>query len=394
MKKLERQMYVNQWKGDIKDNVLAGILIALSALPGAIAYSFIVGMNPSIGLLSMGIMMIVLSLTAGRTLMITGPSSGIALVAAPLVMYHGVGYLICATIVMGILQLGMGALNVGRLIERIPQAVVIGFMNALALLLMSSQIDNIFNISIATYVFAIVSFLIIWFAPRFISFIPAPLISIIVLTIIAHLIHPKLHYVKDLADIYVVLPKLQWSQFHLFTESHALMVIVGYGITMAIVGTLQSLLTAQALDVLTNEKSCLNQESAAQGLANLAAGLFGGFGGSALVGQSKFNVKVGATARYATLVTALFLLLTIYVLGPIIALIPMVVLATVLVSIALNTFDRRTIQAIKAKPLLNTATIIGTMIVTLVTNNLAFGVAAGSAIYLVIYVVSKGRESL
>ncbi|WP_412518065.1 SulP family inorganic anion transporter [Staphylococcus simulans] len=391
---MNRQMYVDQWKGDIKDNVLAGILIALSALPGAIAYSFIVGMNPSIGLLSMGIMMIVLSLTAGRTLMITGPSSGIALVAAPLVMHHGVGYLICATIVMGLLQLALGFLNIGRLIERIPQAVVIGFMNALALLLMSSQIDNIFNISIATYVLAIASFLIIWLAPRFISFIPAPLISIIVLTVTAHLMHLKLHYVKDLAEIYVVLPKLQLTQFHLFMDSHAIWIILGYGITMAIVGTLQSLLTAQALDVMTHEHSRLNQESAAQGLANLAAGLFGGFGGSALVGQSKFNVKVGATARYATLVTAVFLLLTIYVLGPVIALIPMVVLATVLVSIALNTFDRRTFQAIKAAPVLNTATIVVTMVVTLVTNNLAFGVAAGSVIYVMIDLVSKGRESL
>lgn len=385
------QNYINQWKGDIKDNVLAGILIALSALPGAIAYSFIVGMNPSIGLLSMGVMMIVLSITAGRPLMITGPSSGIALVAAPLVAHHGVGYLICASVVMGLLQLVMGALNIGKLIQRIPTAVVIGFMNALALLLMSSQINNIFGVSFATYIFAIISFLIIAYAPKVISFLPAPLISIVILTIAAHLFHPKLKYVHDLAYIYVVLPKLQIKDFHLFAHSEALLIILGYGITMAIVGTLQSLLTAQALDVMTHQKSSLNQESAAQGLANLAAGLVGGFGGSALVGQSKFNVKVGATARYATLVTALFLLLTIYVLGPVIALIPMAVLATVLVSIAFNTFDRRTLQAIREAPVQNTATIVITMAVTLTTNNLAFGVASGTLIYFMIHFAVKGR---
>lgn len=391
---MNSQNYLAQWKGNMKDNVLAGILIALSALPGAIAYSFIVGMNPSIGLLSMGIMMIVLSFTAGRTLMITGPSSGIALVAAPLVMHHGVSYLICATIVMGILQIIMGLLNIQKLIQRIPTAVVIGFMNALALLLMSSQIRNIFGISFATYVFAVLSFLIIWLVPKVMTVIPAPLISIILLTALAHTFHFDLKFVHDLADIHVVLPHLQLHAMHLFGQNHALMIILGYGVTMAIVGTLQSLLTAQALDVLTYDKSNNNQEAIAQGLANLAAGLFGGFGGSALVGQSKFNVKIGATSRYATIVTALFLLLTIYVFGPIISLIPMVVLATVLVSIAFNTFDRRTILTIKQAPIKNTVTIGLTMIVTLTTNNLAFGVGAGAAVYLIfnLYLRNKGRD--
>lgn len=386
------ERYAEEWQGNIKDNVFAGILIALSALPGAIAYSFIVGMNPSIGLLSMGIMTIVLSLTAGRTLMITGPSSGIALVAAPLVASHGPMYLIAASMVMGVLQILFGIFKVGWLIDRIPIAVVIGFMNALALLLMSSQVPSIFGISTATYIFAILSFLIIWLVPRWIKFIPAPLISIIILTIIAHTIHPHLKYVHDLADIHVVIPKLQWEVLPLFTNTHALLVILGYGLTMAIVGTLQSLLTAKALDVLTNVRSNENQESMAQGLANFASGLFGGFGGSALVGQSKFNVKIGATARFSTLVTAFFLLLTIYVLGPVISLIPMVVLATVLISIAFNTFDRRTWIAIKKAPVQNTATILITMIVTLTTNNLAFGVISGTIIYFIVKFFKKGWD--
>ena len=210
------------------------------------------------------------------------------------------------------------------------------------------------------------------------------------LTIVAHTLHPNLKYVHDLADIHVVIPKVQWEVLPLFTQTHALGIILGYGLTMAIVGTLQSLLTAKALDVLTNVRSNENQESAAQGLANFASGLFGGFGGSALVGQSKFNVKIGATARFSTLVTAFFLLLTIYVLGPVISLIPMVVLATVLVSIAFNTFDRRTWTAIKEAPVRNTATILITMVVTLATNNLAFGVLSGTAIYLVFYFFGKG----
>lgn len=384
------ESYAEEWQGSAKDNIFAGILIALSALPGAIAYSFIVGMNPSIGLLSMGIMMVVLSFTAGRTLMITGPSSGIALVAAPLVASHGPMYLIAASMVMGVLQMLFGAFKVSRLIDRIPVAVVIGFMNALALLLMSSQVPSIFGISTATYIFAVLSFLIIWLVPRWIRFIPAPLVSIVVLTLVAHTLHPNLKYVHDLADIHVVIPKLQWEVLPLFTHTHALGIILGYGLTMAIVGTLQSLLTAKALDVLTNVRSNENQESAAQGLANFASGLFGGFGGSALVGQSKFNVKIGATARFSTLVTAFFLLLTIYVLGPVISLIPMVVLATVLVSIAFNTFDRRTWAAIKEAPVRNTATILITMVVTLATNNLAFGVLSGTAIYLVFYFFGKG----
>lgn len=384
--------YVKQWSGDLSQNMLTGILLALALLPGAIAFSFIAGVSPTIGMLSTGLMMLVLSFTGNRTLMVSAPSSGVSLVVAPLMASHGLKALILATLFMGVIQIILGYCHINKLLDFVPTAVVIGFMNALGLLLFTSQLKHIFNVSASTYVFAIASFFIIWLAGQYIKLIPAPLIAIIILTLLAGVIKPNIQYVSDTASIHIKMPIP--SIPNEMSDLNIVMVALLYGVAMAIVAVIQTTLTAQMVDVVTSTTSDKNKESIGQGIANFIVGLFGGFGGSALVGQSRFNIAMGANSRVSTFITGSFLLICLFIFGEIIGRIPMAVLATVLITISLGTFDRRTVPFIRKAPLLNSTLIISTVLLILITNNLALGVVVVTISYYMIFrfINKKGRD--
>ncbi len=384
--------YVKQWSGDLSQNMLTGILLALALLPGAIAFSFIAGVSPTIGMLSTGLMMLVLSFTGNRTLMVSAPSSGVSLVVAPLMASHGLKALILATLFMGVIQIILGYCHINKLLNFVPTGVVIGFMNALGLLLFTSQLKHIFNISASTYAFAIASFFIIWLAGQYIKLIPAPLIAIIILTLLAGVIKPNIQYVSDMASIHIKMPIP--SIPNEMSDLNIVMVALLYGVAMAIVAVIQTTLTAQMVDVVTSTTSNKNKESIGQGIANFIVGLFGGFGGSALVGQSRFNIAMGANSRVSTFITGSFLLICLFIFGEIIGRIPMAVLATVLITISLGTFDRRTVPFIRKAPLLNSTLIISTVLLILITNNLALGVVVVTISYYMIFrfINKKGRD--
>ena len=384
--------YVKQWSGDLSQNMLTGILLALALLPGAIAFSFIAGVSPTIGMLSTGLMMLVLSFTGNRTLMVSAPSSGVSLVVAPLMASHGLKALILATLFMGVIQIILGYCHINKLLNFVPTGVVIGFMNALGLLLFTSQLKHIFNISASTYAFAIASFFIIWLAGQYIKLIPAPLIAIIILTLLAGVIKPNIQYVSDMASIHIKMPIP--SIPNEISDLNIVVIALLYGIAMAIVAVIQTTLTAQMVDVVTSTTSDKNKESIGQGIANFIVGLFGGFGGSALVGQSRFNIAMGANSRVSTFITGSFLLICLFIFGEIIGRIPMAVLATVLITISLGTFDRRTVPFIRKAPLLNSTLIISTVLLILITNNLALGVVVVTISYYMIFrfINKKGRD--
>ncbi|WP_426461917.1 SulP family inorganic anion transporter [Staphylococcus equorum] len=384
--------YVKQWSGDLSQNMLTGILLALALLPGAIAFSFIAGVSPTIGMLGTGLMMLVLSFTGNRTLMVSAPSSGVSLVVAPLMASHGLKALILATLFMGVIQIILGYCHINKLLNFVPTGVVIGFMNALGLLLFTSQLKHIFNISASTYAFAIASFFIIWLAGQYIKLIPAPLIAIIILTLLAGVIKPNIQYVSDMASIHIKMPIP--SIPNEMSDLNIVMVALLYGVAMAIVAVIQTTLTAQMVDVVTSTTSDKNKESIGQGIANFIVGLFGGFGGSALVGQSRFNIAMGANSRVSTFITGSFLLICLFIFGEIIGRIPMAVLATVLITISLGTFDSRTVPFIRKAPLLNSTLIISTVLLILITNNLALGVVVVTISYYMIFrfINKKGRD--
>ena len=235
--------YIEQWKGNIVQNTLSGVLLALALLPGAIAFSFIAGVNPTIGMLSTGLMMLVLSLTGNRTLMVSAPSSGVSLVVAPLAASHGLQAVILATLFMGIIQISFGYFQINKWLELIPVGVVIGFMNALGILLFTSQLKNILGISMATYIVAIMSFFIIWLGAQHIKIIPAPLISIIILTIFSWVLKPDIKYVHDLSSIHIKLP---YPTIPIeILNVNFLLITLFYGLMMAIVAIVQTTFTGK-----------------------------------------------------------------------------------------------------------------------------------------------------
>lgn len=384
--------YLRQWQAKYYSNdIIIGILLALALLPGAIAFSFIAGVSPAIGLLSTSIIMLVISITGNRRFMVTAPSSGVSLVAAPIVAQHGLNYLLLATFTMGIIQIIFGLCHINKLLDLIPNTVVIGFMNALGILLFTSQLSNVFFISTMTYVFVGMSFLIIWLMPKFTRIVPSPLIAIIVLTLCAWYFHPDIKYVEDLSKVHILLPKL-FLPLHAL-NIHSIGTILFYGLMMAIVATVQTTLTARLIDELSQTNSNKNKESIGQGIATLITSLFGGIGGSALVGQSRFIVSMGVTSRITTLVTGVFLFVSLFAFSNIIGKIPMSVLATVLITISLTTFDRRTKSYIQSAPIKNGIVIIVTMAIILASNNLAYGVLFGTAFYYTINYIFETKRS-
>ncbi|UMT77808.1 SulP family inorganic anion transporter [Staphylococcus roterodami] len=387
MTDIKIRKYIESWQGHYSQNILVGVLLALALLPVAIAFSFIVHINPSIGLMTCGMMMFLMSIFGKRLAMVSGPSSGISIVAAPLVIKYGTEYLYAATVVMGILLIILGLAHINRLLKLIPDTVVIGFMNALGILLLVTQVKYIFGISIATYVTAILTVVVMIVSTKFIKVIPSPLVAIIVISLGAYLLKPKLLYVYDLAQIQIVLPTIHVPNE--FWHWSSLKIVLVYGTTMAVISVIQTHLTNQMIDDLTNSKTNKNNEIIGQGISNLLIGFLGGYGSSGLVGQSKYFYRMGATSRLATLSTGIFLLLCVELLSPVIEHIPMVVLAVVLVSVSLNTFDRRTWVHMKSSPIKNGTLMLFTMLLILFTNNLAIGVIVGAVVYYLWQFISK-----
>ncbi|MGE7147454.1 SulP family inorganic anion transporter [Staphylococcus hominis] len=318
---------------------------------------------------------VVTAVVGGRAAMISGATGAVALLVVPLVKDHGVEYLLAATILMGIIQLILGLLKVGRLMKFIPHSVMIGFVNALGIMIFMSQIEHIFGISISTYIYVIVTLLIVYIIPRFFKVIPAPLIAIIVLTALYMYTGSDVRTVGDLGDIKQSLPHFLIPNVPFNFET--LQIIFPYSLSMAIVGLVESLLTAKIVDDATDTYSSKNRESRGQGIANIITGLFGGMGGCAMIGQSVINVKSGANSRLSTFTAGIVLIFMIIVLGGIVVQIPMPILAGIMVMVSVGTFDWTSFKYIQKAPKTDAVVMVLTVIIVLMTHNLAIGVVVG-----------------
>ncbi|MDH9160730.1 MULTISPECIES: SulP family inorganic anion transporter [Staphylococcus] len=356
-------------------NILAGIVVALALIPEALSFSIIAGVDPMVGLYSSFIIAVVISFVGGRPAMISAATGSVALVIVPLVKDHGVQYLLAATILMGIIQIIFGILKVGRLMKFIPNSVMIGFVNALAILIFMTQLKHIFGISIPTYLFVIFTLLIVYLLPRVFNRIPAPLVAIVLLTTIAIVSGANVKTVGDLGEIKRSLP-------HFFVPDvpfnfETLQIIFPYALSMAIVGLVESLLTARIVDQATDTYSNKNQESRGQGIANMITGFFGAMGGCAMIGQSVINVRSGATTRLSTFTAGIFLIILIMVFGEWVVQIPMPILAGIMIMVSVGTFDWRSFKFIKKAPRTDAFVMILTVAIVLISNNLALGVIVG-----------------
>ncbi|EHY93664.1 sulfate permease [Staphylococcus saprophyticus subsp. saprophyticus KACC 16562] len=365
----------SEWLTAPGTNVLAGIVVALALIPEAISFSIIAGVDPMVGLYSSFIIAVVISFVGGRPAMISAATGSVALVIVPLVKDHGVQYLLAATILMGIIQIIFGILKIGRLMKFIPNSVMIGFVNALAIMIFMTQIKHIFGISIPTYLFVISTLLIIYLLPRVFNKVPAPLVAIILLTITYLITDAKVETVGDLGAINRSLPQffIPDVPFNLQT----LQIIFPYSLSMAIVGLVESLLTARIVDQATDTYSSKNQESRGQGIANVVTGFFGAMGGCAMIGQSVINVRSGATTRLSTFTAGIFLIILIIIFGDWVVQIPMPILAAIMVMVSIGTFDWRSFKFIKKAPRTDAFVMILTVAIVLISNNLALGVIVG-----------------
>jgi len=382
------------WFADPKANLLSGLVVALALIPEAISFSIIAGVDPKVGLYASFSIAIIISLTGGRSGMISAATGAMALVIVPLVAEYGTGYLFAATILAGLLQVGFGYLGVGALMRFIPRTVMLGFVNALALLIFLAQIphivlsgdvqgDGVFALNLA---FIAAGLAIIYGLPRITKAVPSALVAIVVLAAISMTFDLNLPTVGDMGALpgSLPLPGLPDVPFSLET----LRIILPFSITLALVGLLESLLTAQLLDDLTDTSSDKNLESRGQGVANVFTGFFGGMAGCAMIGQSMINYRTGGRTRLSTLASGVFLLILILGLGDLVAQIPMAALVAVMIMVAVGTFnwDSVRVSTLRRMPRPETAVMAATVGIVVLTHNLAYGVGAGVLLSAVFFV--------
>lgn len=373
-----------EWFSNVKGDVLSGIVVALALIPEAIAFSVIAGVDPMVGLYASFTMAVIIAFAGGRPGMISAATGAMALLMGPLVREYGLEYLFAATILTGIIQILFGVFKIAKLMKFIPRAVMIGFVNALAILIFMAQVPHFIGISTMTYVFVGITLLIVYLVPRFFNAIPAPLIAIILLTTIALFSDFELRTVGDLGSITQSLPAFFIPDVPFSFETFA--IIFPYSIALAIVGLLESLLTASIVDDMTGTESNKNREARGQGIANIVTGFFGGMAGCAMIGQSVINVKSGGRARLSTLIAGIFLMFLIIVLGELVVRIPMSVLVGIMVMVSIGTFDWTSFKYLKKAPKTDAIVMLVTVAIVVATHDLSKGVIAGvllSAIFFV-----------
>ncbi len=365
------------WFSNTRADLLSGLVVALALVPEAISFSIIAGVDPKVGLYASFSIAVIIAFTGGRPGMISAATGAMALVVVSLVKQHGVEYLFVATIAAGLIQVALGALGVGRLMRFIPRTVMVGFVNALAILIFLAQLEHFVGKGVAVYVMVALGIAIMVGLPKVTKAVPAPLVAIAVLGFGAALLHVTVPTVGDMGALPESLPGIGLPDvpFNLDT----LRIIFPYAFTLAVVGLLESLLTAQLIDDITDTRSDKDRESRGQGIANVATGFLGGMAGCAMIGQSMINMKSGGRTRLSTLSAGLFLIVGILAFGDLIAAIPMGALVAVMILVSVGTFDWNSIKVgqLRRTPRTETAVMAVTVAIVVVTHNLALGVAGG-----------------
>jgi SulP family sulfate permease len=364
-----------EWLSNPRGDILAGIVVALALIPEAIGFSVLAGIDPSIGLYASFSIAVIIAFVGGRPGMISASTAAIAVLIVPLVRDHGVQYLFAATVLMGLIQFAAGFLRVHVLMRYVSRSVVTGFVNALAILIFMAQLPELIGVTPVTYVLVAGGLAIIYLFPRLTRAIPSPLVAITVLTALAIYFGIDVNRVGDMGALPTALPHFLLPDVPLTLET--LEIILPFSLTMAVVGLLESLLTAQIVDDLTDTPSDKKRETHGQGIANFATGFLGGMGGCAMIGQSVINVKSGGTGRLSSLVAGLTLLFLIIVLGPLVAQIPMPALVAVMIMVAIGTFSWTSIRNLRVHPWQSSLVMLTTVGVVVLTHDLAQGVLAG-----------------
>jgi SulP family sulfate permease len=360
---------------DLRRDVLAGMVGTFALIPEVIAFSFVAGVDPEVGLFASFIIGLVIAFAGGRPAMISGAAGSVALVAAALVASHGLAYLLAATLLAGLLQVVFGLLRLDVLMRFVSKSVRTGFVNALAILIFSAQVPQMLGVSWHTYALIAAGLAIIYLVPRLTTAIPSPLICILLLTGFTMAVPMPVHTVADLGRLPDSLPHLSWPAVPLNLET--LGIVAPYALAMAMVGLLESMMTASVVDDLTETTSSKARECTGLGLANMAAGLFGGIAGCGMIGQTVGNVRFGGRGRASTLTAGAFLLVLMVLLRPWVAQVPVAALVAIMIMVSVETFSWSSLRDIARHPKVSSAVMLATVAVTVATRNLAAGVAVG-----------------
>ena len=367
-----------QWVGNVRNDILSGMTVALALIPEAISFAILCGVNPMVGLYASFCIAVTIALVGGRPGMISAATGAMALVMVSLVRDHGVEYMFAATVLTGLIQWGLGQLKLGNLISFVPHSVVLGFVNSLAILIFMAQLPHFAGETWVMYGLVVGTLVIVYGLPRITKAVPSPLVAIVVMTAVSLGLRLNVRTVGDMGTITRALPTFHMANVPMTLET--LRIIFPYAMTLSIVGLLESLLTATIVDEMTETKGDMNREVTGQGIANIVAGFFGGMAGCAMIGQSVINVRSGGRTRLSTMVSGVFLLFLIIVLGDVVAMIPMAALVGVMIMVSVSTFEWHSIGDMRKLNLSCNLEMVATMVIVVWTHNLALGVLAGIAI--------------
>ncbi|WP_448120953.1 SulP family inorganic anion transporter [Xanthomonas arboricola] len=378
-----------QWLGNVRGDVLAGIVVALALIPEAIAFSIIAGVDPKVGLYAAFCIAVVTSIAGGRPGMVSAATGAMALLMVDLVKDHGLQYLLAATILAGMLQIGAGALRLGSLMRFVSRSVITGFVNALAILIFLAQLPELVGMPWQVYAVCAFALAIIYLLPLFTRMIPSPLVAIVAMTAACMFWGIDIRTVGDMGRLPDSLPTFFLPDVPLTSDTFRILFPVSA--TLAMVGVLESLMTAQIVEDMTDTPSQRNRECIGQGVANMIAGCFGGMAGCAMIGQSVINVSSGGRGRLSCLVSGVVLLLMVVYGAPWVSQIPMAALVAVMIMVSIGTFNWRSFGDLRTHPKSSSVVMIGTVVVTVLTHDLARGVLAGVLLSALFFARKVGR---
>ena len=367
--------YRAQWFGNVRGDLLAGLVVALALIPEAIAFSIIAGVDPKVGLYASFSIAVLIAFVGGRPGMISAATAATAVLMVTLVHDHGLQYLLAATVLAGLLQIGAGFLKLGYVMRFVSRSVMTGFVNALAILIFMAQLPELIGVPWLTYVMVAAGLAIIYLFPRLTKAVPSPLVCIVVLTTVAIAFGFDVRTVGDMGELPSTLPVFLIPDIPLTLET--LLIILPYSAAVAVVGLLESLMTAQIVDDLTDTPSDRNQECIGQGIANTATAFIGGMAGCAMIGQSIINVKSGGRGRLSTFAAGMLLLFMILVLGDLVSQIPMAALVAIMIMVSIGTFSWSSIRNLRDHPRSSSIVMLATVVGVIFTHNLAIGVLIG-----------------
>jgi sulfate permease, SulP family len=372
---MSKSTYYREWSSNVGRDVIAGAVVALALIPEAIAFSIIAGVDPKVGLYASFSIAVVIAFVGGRAGMISAATGAMALLMIDLVKNHGLQYLLAATLLTGVIQIVAGLFRLGDLMRFVSRSVVTGFVNALAILIFLAQLPEFEGAGWPMYAMVAAGLTIIYVLPRFTRAVPSPLVCIVALTAFSMLVGLDLRTVGDMGELPSSLPVFLFPDVPWNLET--LWIVLPTAIPLAVVGLLESLMTATIVDDMTDTGSDKNRECAGQGIANIVTGLLGGMAGCAMIGQSVINVKSGGRGRLSAFSAGVLLLILIVVLGDWVKQIPMAALVAVMIMVSIGTFSWASFRNFKLHPKSSSLVMVSTVVVVVATHNLALGVGVG-----------------